>query len=122
MIRALILLVLAFPAQGQEFQRESHYSDELCATIFNGAPATLPSGLKPDCETAFGIVEFDWAKSPKHYECIGQALVYAAQTRKAAVCALLARTPEEAAFARRHAQEFAYANVKLIVFELFDGN
>ena len=50
--------------------------------------------------TEFVVIEFDWAKSPKHYECIGQALIYAQQTGKHPVCVLLARSDDELVFGK----------------------
>ncbi len=94
----VVLIVLMTVAHAAE--RETYYSDRYCSA-WGGHPTTLPSGIRPDCETEFTVVEFDWAKRPKHYECIGQALIYSAQTGKLPVCALLYRNPSEREFADR---------------------
>lgn len=98
-----ILLVIGFFFLTQAmaaggFKNELYYSNFYCDTMFHGKPTTLKSGIKPDCETEFAVIEFDWAKSPKHYECIGQALIYASETAKLPVCVLLARTSKEISF------------------------
>lgn len=92
------LLMVASVAHSAE--RETYYSNLYCSA-WGGAPTTLVSGIRPDCETEFAVIEFDWATGPKHYECIGQALVYSAQTGKLPVCALLYRNPSEREFADR---------------------
>lgn len=96
-------------------ERESYYSSLICEHVYNGFERQLPSGLRPDCETTFGIIEFDWAKSPKHYECIGQALIYSQQTGKLPVCVLLARDDEELEFGR--SLEFSEFGVILHVMD-----
>ena len=101
-MKAFILLIVLNPvlvAAQEAFKRESFYSEEICLFDYRGQETTLPSGLRPDCETEFAVVEFDWAKSPKHYECIGQALVYSFETGKTPVCSLLARNEDEWLFA-----------------------
>ena len=96
-------------------EREAYYSDQICEEEFKGELTTLPSGIRPDCETTFAVIEFDWAKNPKHYECIGQAYVYAYETGKKPVCVLLARTDDEERFAIRMKPIFQFAGVKLLI-------
>ena len=100
LIGVALPVVLIFAFQASAAERETYYSDRYC-NAWGGHPTTLPSGIRPDCETEFAVVEFDWAKRPKHYECIGQALIYSAQTGKLPVCALLYRNPSEREFADR---------------------
>jgi len=97
-------------AGGDGFMNERYYSDLLCAR-WGGAPSTLPSGIRPDCETEFAVMEFDWAKRPKNYECIGQAIVYAEEIGKTPVCVLLARDDEEMRFGRRQFRAIRHAGV-----------
>ncbi len=111
-----LLALVSYPGYGWE--RESVYSDAICKGQLRGNPSTLPSGLKPDCETEFAVVEFDWAKSPKHYECIGQALVYASQTGKTPVCALMAKNMKEFEFAESIRDEMMFSRVELRIFLL----
>ncbi len=111
----LTLLVLV-STPGLGWERESVYSDAICKGQLKGQPTTLISGLKPDCETEFAVIEFDWAKSPKHYECIGQALVYASETGKTPVCALMAKNMKEFEFAEGLRHEMFFANVELRIF------
>jgi hypothetical protein len=94
------MIALLFGGMASAAERESYYSDIICETELRGTDNTLPSGLRPDCETSFAIIEFDWAKSPKHYECIGQAFIYAQQTGKLPVCILMARDDDELEFGR----------------------
>lgn len=102
-MRTLILFaVLAFgmltATTSFAAERESYYSNLICSELYHGSTETLPSGLRPDCQTEFVVIEFDWSVRMKHYECIGQALVYATETGKFPVCVLLARNDEELAF------------------------
>lgn len=121
---ALLVVVLMFAlyptdAESQTFGPEVSYSTPICERDFKGAPTTLPSGLRPDCETAFAIIEFDWAKSPKHYECVGQSLMYAAQTGKMPVCVLLARSEDEYQLAQSSRPMFHLAGVALRIIKLY---
>lgn len=93
---ALIFLMLASVSNAAE--RETYYSGLICPEVYNGTVDRLPSGLRPDCQTAFAILEFDWATREKSYECIGQALTYAQESGKVPVCVLLARNDEEFLF------------------------
>lgn len=134
MINNSILLPIAFvlavaagisatDAESQTFGPEISYSKPICENDFKGSPVTLPSGLRPDCETAFAIIEFDWAKNPKHYECVGQASMYAAQTGKMPVCVLLARSEDEYQLAQASRPMFHLAGVALKVIKLYQvGN
>lgn len=107
----------ATPATG----RETSHAARICTRQFNGRAITLPSGLRPDCITAFAVIEFDWAKNPKHYECIGQAITYATQTGKLPVCVLLARNASEHAFAIQQRPAMHRAGVALQVIDVFEG-
>ena len=80
-------------------ERESYYSSLICDFQYFGTTESLESGVRPDCQTEFAIIEFDWAVRQKSYECIGQALVYAEESGKLPVCVLLARNDNELAFA-----------------------
>lgn len=99
-MRLLTILMAVMLGSTSAFaaERETFYSDLLCSNLYHGTSPRLESGLYPDCMTEFVVMEFDWAKSPKHYECIGQALIYSQQTGKHPVCILLARDDEELAF------------------------
>ena len=79
-------------------ERESYYSNLVCKQEYSGTTGPLQSGLRPDCQTEFAIMEFDWATRTKLYECIGQSLIYANESGKLPVCVLLARDDEELAF------------------------
>lgn len=96
-------------------ERESYYSNLICEQEYNGSRETLPSGLRPDCQTPFAIMEFDWATQSKLYECIGQSLVYAHETGKVPVCVLLARDDDELAFAT--GQDLSPFGIRLEVFD-----
>lgn len=132
MINNSILLPVAFilaiaagisapDAESQTFGPEISYSQPICENDFKGSPVTLPSGLRPDCETEFAIIEFDFAKNPKHYECVGQASMYAAQTGKMPVCVLLARTEKEYELALSSRPMFHLAGVALRIIKLYEG-
>lgn len=97
-IYATMIAGLLFATAAIGAERETYYSSLICETVYHGSEDSLESGLRPDCQTDFVIMEFDWAKSPKHYECIGQALIYSGQTGKIPVCILLARDDDELAF------------------------
>lgn len=118
-VSIIVSLAMISLAQADEFQHEAFYSKKYCAEEFHGQPAKLPSGLKPDCVTQFAVIEFDWAKSPKHYQCIGQALVYASETGKLPVCVLLARDRQELTFAYAQLKAMHHAGVALRVIDLF---
>jgi len=94
-------------------ERESYYSDRICAERYNGYEEQLPSGLRPDCQTEFVIIEFDWATRMKSYECIGQSLVYAQESGKIPVCVLLARNEDELDFG--NGLNFESFGIKLVV-------
>lgn len=97
---------------------ENHYAEQLCPDRFHGWPIVLPSGLRPDCVTEHTVIEFDWAKSPKHYECIGQAIVYHDQTGKLPICVLLARDDAELQFAYAQRRAINRAGVALVVIDI----
>jgi len=115
-----LLLLLTAPAvwPAGDFERETFYSNQHCAA-WGGAPTALPSGIRPDCETRFAVVEFDWAKRPKVYECIGQAIAYAEETGKTPVCAMLARTPDELDYAERMEGTVKRAGVVPVIIILY---
>jgi hypothetical protein len=96
-------------------ERETYYSDLICSELYNGTTEGLPSGLRPDCQTAFVVMEFDWATRTKHYECIGQSLVYAEETKKSPVCVLLARNDDELAFGM--SIDLSPFGIKLVVID-----
>lgn len=99
-MRALIYAIFFTMLAGAAFaaERESYYSGRICAERFSGVEERLPSGLRPDCQTEFVVMEFDWSTRDKTYECIGQALTYAQESGKVPVCILLARDDDELAF------------------------
>ena len=82
-------VLLAMPG----YKHEAVYSDLICGAELKGIPTNYGS-LKPDCETAFAVVEFDWAVKHKVYECLGQALAYAAYTKKHPVCYIMSTTDD----------------------------
>ena len=98
LIYAIIAFMLIAPSAFAA-ERESYYSDLVCSQEYKGTTKWLQSGLRPDCQTTFAIMEFDWATQTKLYECIGQSLIYANEANKLPVCVLLARNDEELAFA-----------------------
>jgi len=97
------------------YGNETYYSDKHCVEILQGAPTTLLSGIKPDCITETAVMEYDWAKRPKHYECIGQAIIYAAESGNQPACILLARTQKEFDFGIATRDAMALAGVFLMV-------
>ena len=108
-----LLLLVSFNASC--FEREKYYSDKMCLEDYKGNPTRTQQGLYVDCETVTAAMEFDWAKRPKNYECIGQAVVYAEQTGKLAVCVLLARSDKEYTFALDQLKYMNRAGVYLII-------
>lgn len=94
----ILSAIMLISTNADAAERESYYSDLICDQLYNGARETLPSGLRPDCQTEFAIIEFDWATQSKLYECIGQALIYSHESGKTPVCVLLARDDEELLF------------------------
>jgi len=115
LILALVSTILIMSSPSFAAERESFYSDLICETVYSGNTDSLPSGLRPDCQTEFVIMEFDWATRTKLYECIGQSLVYAVEAVKYPVCVLLARNDEELAFGL--SQDLAPMGIKLVVFD-----
>lgn len=95
---ALLTMMFTNIVNASEFKNENYYSKQICDK-WGGKPTRLESGIYPDCETEFMVIEFDWAKRSKLYECIGQALVYAHETGKFPGCVLLSRNLEEFNFA-----------------------
>ena len=69
-------------------RNEEFYSSSWCTTE-NGTTTTLADGTKPDCLIENHVVEFDWGKKMKPYECVGQALHYAQVTGKKPMCILI---------------------------------
>lgn len=94
-LSAVTVLIMTISSAASANQRESYYVDMLCPGIYGGTQQSLPSGLRPDCQTELEIMEFDWATRSKIYECIGQSLIYAQQSGKTPMCVLLARNPDE---------------------------
>ena len=114
-----LLTTIAFlllPTAALAIERESYYSDLICETVYNGYTETLPSGIRPDCQTEFVAMEFDWATRQKSYECIGQSLVYAEESGLHPVCVLLARTDEELEFA--NSLDFEPFGIMIRVFDV----
>jgi len=91
-----LAMLASKPILGAE--RESYYSGLICEQEYNGYEQSLPSGLRPDCQTPFVIMEFDWATRSKSYQCIGQSLIYAQESGLIPVCILLARDDQELEF------------------------
>ena len=119
LLAAVALAGLALQAApAADYEHENVYADQLCADRFQGWPVVLPSGLRPDCVTEYTVIEFDWAKSPKHYECIGQAIVYHDQTGKLPICVLLVRDDDELQFARDQRRAINRAGVALVIIDL----
>ena len=112
-----LALLVSFSVSG--FEREKYYSDKMCIGDYEGRPTRTDEGLYIDCETANWAMEFDWAKRPKNYECIGQAVVYAEQTGKLAVCVLLARSNKEYSFALKQLKYMNRAGVYLIIRKVY---
>ena len=75
--------------------RESVVSDLWCQ-LQGGRVSSLPDGTSPNCILSSEIVEFDWAKGMKPYECVGQALHYANQSGLTPKCVLI-RLPNQSA-------------------------
>ena len=119
-MRAIILIIalLSLDVQAVSFQRESFYSNKICAE-YGGKPTRTAQGLYVDCLTDLLAMEFDWAKRPKNYECIGQAITYAVQTDKLAACVLLARNKKELDFANEQLKYMNRAGVYLIIEKLY---
>lgn len=114
----LIIALLSLDVQAASFERESFYSDKICVE-YGGKPARTKQGLYVDCLTDLLAIEFDWAKRPKNYECIGQSIVYAVQTDKLAACVLLARNKKEFEFANAQLEYMNRAGVYLIIEKLY---
>jgi hypothetical protein len=76
--------------QSGAFSRsEKHYSDAWCAKHGGISQAVLGDGTRPDCVLKSQVVEFDWGKGMKPYECSGQASHYASVTGKMPLCVLI---------------------------------
>ena len=114
----LLPLLMSVEATSAEFERESYYSDKIC-TEYGGKPTRTDQGLYVDCLTDLLAIEFDWAKRPKNYECIGQSIVYAVQTNKLATCVLLARNEKEFEFGNAQLVYMNRAGVYLVVRKLY---
>lgn len=69
--------------------QESDYSSAWCNQQGGNASGILSDGTKPDCILDDKVVEFDWGKGMKPYECVGQALHYSKMTNKNPVCILI---------------------------------
>jgi hypothetical protein len=114
----IILAILSLDVKAVEFERESYYSDRICIE-YGGEPTGTKQGLLVDCLTPVMAMEFDWAKRPKNYECIGQAIVYSVQTGKLATCVLLAKNKKEFEFGNAQLEYMNKAGVYLIVIKLY---
>jgi len=117
-ISTLTLVMLVCTATlASAAERENYYSDLICSELYNGTTEGLPSGLRPDCQTEFAIMEFDWATQQKLYECIGQALIYSHESGKLPVCILLARNDQELAFGQALENNGAGVNVIFVAID-----
>jgi len=106
----LSFIVHAIPG----YEREAHYSDAICAIELLGTPTNY-GAYKPDCETKFAAIEFDWAIKHKIYECLGQALMYASLTGKIPVCYIMATSQASHDLAVEFKEAADLGNIKLII-------
>lgn len=96
------------------YENEKIYSDKICKEELMGAPSDYGS-YKPDCETHFAAVEFDWAIKNKIYECFGQALKYADLTNKIPVCYIMATNSDNYNLAEHFKNAAKLGGITLII-------
>ncbi|MGI9306286.1 MAG: hypothetical protein ACR2P5_03175 [Gammaproteobacteria bacterium] len=88
----------------EEKRNEDSYAQEWCAKNQGESEARLPDGARVDCLLPDYAVEFDWGKGLKVYECIGQALFYAAETKRKPACMLIQKSGQSNESFYRHAR------------------
>ena len=71
---------------------EKLYSSPWCRNAGGDDSAKLDDGTKPDCLLSDRVVEFDFGKGMKPYECVGQAIHYGKMTGRMPECILIQRS------------------------------
>lgn len=71
---------------------EKGYSSPWCKNAGGNDSVTLWDDTKPDCVLPDRIIEFDFGKGIKPYECVGQAIHYGRMTGKEPECILIQRS------------------------------
>ena len=86
-IFVIILLFFMLPVHAKHLYKESVYQDFWCNKRNGILEYELNDKSRVDCLLPDMAVEFDFAK--KRDECLGQALRYAAYTKKQPACVLI---------------------------------
>ena len=86
---AIFAVCTSCGAPSSHTEREASYSDIWCNEQGGKAQATLSDNTRPDCLLGNEVIEFDFGKPHKAYECTGQALHYAHVSGLKPVCVLI---------------------------------
>lgn len=78
--------------EAKKLEGEGKYSSSWCQATGGDDSVTLRDHTKPDCVLPDRVIEFDFGKGMKPYECVGQAIHYAIMTGKMAECILIQRS------------------------------
>lgn len=87
------LLATCFVAATAEAKTEAQYVDEDCPTYKGVVEFRNSDNTRTDCMTMLSAMEYDFGN--KWYECVMQALHYARESGKFAVCRLIIRNDNE---------------------------
>lgn len=83
----------SLPLKTDEVKKpEKWYSHNWCTNAGGDDSVTLRDRTKPDCVLPDRVIEFDFGKGMKPYECVGQAIHYGRVTGKKPECILIQRS------------------------------
>lgn len=80
------------PKKYEAKKYEEWYSSSWCKNAGGNDSVRLRDGTKPDCLLLDKVIEFDFGKGMKPYECVGQAIHYGRMTVKKPECILIQRS------------------------------
>ena len=80
------------PKRYEAKKDEGWYSSSWCKNADGNDSVTLWDDTIPDCLLPDRVIEFDFGKDEKPYECVGQAIHYARMTGKMPECILIQRS------------------------------
>lgn len=78
--------------EAKKLEGEGKYSSSWCKANDGNDSVTLWDDTKPDCVLPDRVIEFDFGKDMKPYECVGQAIHYARMTGTKPECILIQRS------------------------------
>ena len=80
------------PKRYEAKKDEEWYSSSWCKNAGGNDSVTLWDDTIPDCLLPDRVIEFDFGKGMKPYECVGQAIHYARMAGKKPECILIQRS------------------------------